>query len=107
MALSFSVTLSLPFILPDCSTWMASRTADAPRGMTMEPFTITGSSTTALNVIPAFEESTSIVCVSRTLTPVPAGTVTITGAAGFGAAAGAVAWAGVGVGVGVGGLRGV
>ena len=84
MAFSFTVTLSLPFILPDCSTWMASRTADAPRGMMMAPSTITGSSTTALNVIPALEESTSIASVSRTFTPVPAGTVTIFGAAGFG-----------------------
>ena len=42
MAFSFSVILSLPFILPDCSTWTACRTADAPRGMTIEPSIITG-----------------------------------------------------------------
>ena len=68
--------LSLPFIVPDCCTLAACRTADAPRGMTIEPPIITGSSTTALNVCPACDESTSIAWVRRTLIAVPAGIVT-------------------------------
>ena len=82
MEFSFSEILSLPFILPDCSTWTACTAADAPRGMTIEPPIMTGSSTIALNVWPACETSTSIAWVSRTFSAVPAGTVT-----GFGAAA--------------------
>ena len=82
MELIFSEILSLPFILPDCWTWTACTAADAPRGITTEPPIITGSSTIALNVCPACETSTSIACVSRTFSAVPAGTVTGFGAAG-------------------------
>ena len=46
---SLSVILSLPFIWPDCWTLTACSVADAPRGMTIDPPTITGSSTIPLN----------------------------------------------------------
>ena len=53
--------------------------ADAPRGITIEPPIITGSSTRPLNSMPACEPSTSMAWVSRTLIGVPAGTVTTFG----------------------------
>src|ERR1700752_4945698 len=96
-ALSFSVILSLPFILPDCSTLTACNMADAPRGIAIDPPIITGSSTTPLKLMPACELSTSIAWVSRTLIGVPAGTVMTLDAAGAAAAAG------LGVGFGAGG----
>ena len=48
---------------------------------------MTGSSTRALNFMPAWEASTSMAWVSRTLSLVPAGTVIVLGGvAGFGSA---------------------
>src|SRR5262249_50204920 len=96
----FSEILSLPLIFPDCSTLTAWSTAEAPRGMTIDPLTLTGSSTSDLNVLPANEASTSMSCVSRTLIAVPDGTVTVGGGAGAGAGAAAC---GVGAGFGAGG----
>ena len=86
MVFSFSVILSLPFICPDCWTCTACSVADAPRGMTMDPPTITGSSTIALNRWPACDTSTSMSCASRTFSGVPAGTVTAGRGAGAAAA---------------------
>ena len=60
MAFSFSVILSLPFILPDCSTLTACSIADAPRGITIEPSIITGSSTMRLEAHARLRASTSM-----------------------------------------------
>ena len=46
----------------------------------MEPPTITGSSTIALERLPACDASTSMACASRTFSGVPAGTVTASAA---------------------------
>src|SRR5499427_11141631 len=89
--------LSDPFILPACSTLAACSMTTALRGTMTLPSIITGSSRIDLNVAPVLVESTSIACVSRTLSTVPLGTVT-----GFGAAVG-----GGGGGGGGGGLRAV
>src|SRR5262245_11423616 len=87
---AFSVILSAPFILPACSTLAACSTTFELRGMITFPFSITGSSRSALNVMPACAASTSMACVSSTLSIVPAGTVTGFGATvGFGTGAGA------------------
>src|SRR5688572_864883 len=89
-------------MVPDCFTLTACTMAAAPRGMTTAPPIITGSSTTALNVIPAWDASASIDWASRTFTVVPTGTVTVL-TASFGASTGA--WRGAGGGGGGGGLR--
>src|SRR5215468_4009086 len=89
--------LSDPFIFPACSTLAACNMTTALRGMTTLPSIITGSSRIDLKVAPVLVESTSIACVSRTLSTLPLGTVT-----GFGAATGLG-----GGGGGGGGLRGV
>src|SRR5262245_21290647 len=99
---SLSEILSLPFIAPDCLTATACSTAPAPRGMTMAPLMVTGSSTTLLNVWPAYDTSTSIGWVRRTLIFVPSGTTTGGFAAGRGAGAASAAGRGVGGGGGAG-----
>ena len=74
----------------------------------MDPPTITGSSTTPLNAMPACERSTSIACVRRTLMGVPPGTVTTLDAGAGAAGAAAAGWgAGLGAGFGAGGGAGL
>src|SRR6187549_1103899 len=66
---------SRPFRFDDRSTLTTSSVAMAPRGMMTSPPTAIGSSTTAVNVMPGWEESAAIGWVVRTLTFVPAGTI--------------------------------
>src|SRR4051812_12099369 len=88
---AFSAILSEPFILPACSTLATWRTIAAPRGTMTLPSTITGSSSTALNVWPALVPSTSMPSVSTPVSAVPLGSVI-----GFGALAGSGAGGGAG-----------
>src|SRR4030095_16215325 len=88
---AFSEILSAPLKLPACSTFATCSTTAALRGTTTFPPSITGSSSTALKVIPVLVASTSIACVRRTFSTVPDGTVIGDGArAGSGAAWGGV-----------------